>query len=85
MLDELLILGPPIKEEYHFQIVPLFLSMVGKDSILPAQGTTYRFSVHKGQTILTQAITNLIKIDIPSKPTSPPKKESQPCPSRYAS
>jgi hypothetical protein len=29
-------------------LIPIFLSIVGKESELPAEGTTYRFSVSKG-------------------------------------
>ena len=71
MLDEILLIGPSSKNSYYFQIVPLFLTLVGKDTELPAQGTTYRFSVHKGTHPSTQVIINLTKTGIPFKPTSP--------------
>lgn len=63
MLDDLLVLGPSVKDSYHFQIVPVFLSIVGRDYVLPAQGTTYRFSVHKGKRRLIQDIISSMKTD----------------------
>lgn len=65
MLDEFLVINPGVKDSYHFQIVPLYLSLVGKDSILPAQGTTYRFLVQKGEISLIQVIISSIRTVIP--------------------
>jgi hypothetical protein len=48
MLDDILLLGPS-KNAYYFQVVPLWLSIVGKDSQLPAEGTAYKLSLHKGK------------------------------------
>lgn len=51
MLDDILIMGTISKHAFYFQIIPIYLSIFGKDSELPAQGTTYRFSIHKGTVI----------------------------------
>ncbi len=38
-------------ESYYFQLYPLSLTIVGKDSTVPAPGTTYRFTIVKGMTV----------------------------------
>ena len=68
MLDEILLIGPSSKNSYYFQIVPLFLSIVGKETELPGQGTTYRFSVHKGTSFLIEVTISLIKTGTQSWP-----------------
>ncbi len=35
-------------EAYYFQLYPLNLSIIGKESVVPAPGTTYQFSILKG-------------------------------------
>ena len=37
------------QESFYFQLIPLSLKLVNPESDLPAQGTTYRFSVLKGK------------------------------------
>lgn len=48
MIDRVLNFGPVQQESYYFQLIPLSLSMINPSSELPAKGTTYRFSVSKG-------------------------------------
>lgn len=84
MLEEFLVINHGVKDSFHFQIVPLYLSLVGKDSILPAQGTTYRFLVQKGEKILIQAIINSTKTVIQSRHTFQASKESPRCQSLRA-
>lgn len=40
-------------ETYYFQLVPLTLSIIGKDSQVPAPGTTYKFCILKGINFFT--------------------------------
>jgi len=54
MLDRALNFGPVQQDLCYFQLIPINLSIVGKDSELPAQGTTYRFSITKGTTWFTK-------------------------------
>lgn len=48
MIDNVLNFGPTQTESYYFQLIPLDLSIVGKGSMIPAVGTTYRFIISKG-------------------------------------
>lgn len=48
MIDRALNISPVQQESFHFQLIPLTLYMINKESELPAKGTTYRFTVFKG-------------------------------------
>lgn len=49
MLDSALkVLTQPVGEVYYFQLYPLSLSIIGRNSEVPAPGTTYRFTIMKG-------------------------------------
>ncbi len=41
-------IGGAQAEAYYFQLYPLNLSIIGKESVVPEPGTTYRFSIIKG-------------------------------------
>ena len=56
-------------ESYYFQVLPLFLSVVGKESELPAAGTTYRFSVSKGRVGVRQESRPSTRASSRSRPT----------------
>jgi hypothetical protein len=62
MIDRALGFGPIQQDSYYFQLIPLSLSIISKESELPAEGTTYRFSVAKGILSLIQASKNSTKI-----------------------
>ena len=53
------------QESFYFQLIPISLTLVNKQSDLPAAGTTYRFSVHKGIISSIQVHKNSIKIVFP--------------------
>jgi hypothetical protein len=49
MIDRALANINPIQADtYYFQLYPLNLTIVGKESVAPPSGTTYRFTVFKG-------------------------------------
>lgn len=48
MIDKALGFGPVQLEGYYFQLIPLFLSIVGKEALLPSDDTNYRFNIWKG-------------------------------------
>ena len=62
--------GASKAESYYFQVLPLFLSVVGKESELPVAGTTYRFSVSKGMGAGIQASRPSTRTNSPSRLTS---------------
>ena len=64
MIDKVLGFGPVQLEGYYFQLIPLFLSIVGKESLLPAEDTTYRFNIWKGTNFYIKANKNLMKIKL---------------------
>jgi len=37
------------QESYYFQLIPVGLTIINRESDLPSQGTTYRFSILKGK------------------------------------
>lgn len=62
MIDKALAgLNPQGGESYYFQLYPLNLSIIGKDSEVPAPGTTYRFTILKGTYCVIQVSKNLIR------------------------
>jgi hypothetical protein len=48
MIDRALNFSPVQQESFYFQLIPLALSIINKESEVPAKGTTYRFGVFKG-------------------------------------
>ncbi len=48
MIDRVLNMGVANQESYYFQLIPLSLSIINRESELPVQGTTYRFTISKG-------------------------------------
>ena len=61
MLDEYLGVVPLPKHTFYFQVVPQSLNIVGNSIELPAQGTAYKFSIHKGKNEYMKGITDLMR------------------------
>ena len=53
------------QESFYFQLIPISLTLINTSCDLPAQGTTYRFSVFKGISIHIKELRNLTKIGFP--------------------
>jgi hypothetical protein len=70
MIDRVLNLGPVQQDSYYFQLIPISLSIINPDSELPAPGTTYRFSVSKGNPAATQASRSSTRTRSPWRPVS---------------
>lgn len=70
MIDKALATIAQPAEAYYFQLYPLSLSIVSKNSELPAKGTTYRFTMLKGILSSTQVNKNLIKLGYLLRPIS---------------
>lgn len=51
------------QDTYYFQLYPLNLTIVGKESVAPPSGTTYRFTVSKGNCILIKENRNSMKLN----------------------
>jgi len=78
MIDRALNFGPPVQQEsYYFQLIPVSLSIINKESEVPAKGTTYRFGIFKGMLLFTQSNKNSMrarfqyKLDLPGPAASP--------------
>ena len=55
------------QESFYFQLIPISLTLVNTGCDLPAQGTTYRFSVFKGTFIDIQGHKSSTKTGFPSQ------------------
>ena len=72
MIDRML--GPGLQqgESYYFQLIPIGLTLVNKDSELPSRDTTYRFTIYKGICVFYgKAPKNLTKTGSQSMQNSP--------------
>ena len=61
MIDRML--GPGLQqgESYYFQLIPISLTLINKDSELPPRDTTYRFTIFKGARSSIQGRRNSTK------------------------
>ena len=56
-------------DSYYFQLYPLSLAVANSGCDLPAQGTTYRFTILKGTPASTQVSKSLMRLNYPFRPT----------------
>lgn len=48
MIDRALNLGNTQADSFYFQLYPINLAIVDKNSVMPEPGTTYKFAIFKG-------------------------------------